>query len=433
VLRPLFTFVRYPSKLAAPAALLLALAGAVVIEQLLAQPRKIRNLCLVVAGLGLLGCTVGVFLQSMLARKAGAPAELIALAAGNLRADTLRVALLAMVGAAIFYFVERGRLSPVRAAPLLAALIFLDVFATTAQLSWTRAPVTLERPAFLPEGGPRGPRVMRLEEVTHTRLGLNEKASSDEQLRQAALVSPLANLPMHVSVLQPYGLYIGEVGRAMAEMVALNPVALAEVTATDVVLAAPGASAPWLVKAVGDGRLVLTATVPAGALAFRVSHTMPRSFLAGAATLVPHDEIPRRLAERPSRVLISAEKGLRDGAFAAASAIPASLLNGPASEPTAVFPTEWRPGSASYRISTAWPALLVEVDTFMPGWRAFVDGQEQPILQANLFGRAVVVPAGTHVVDWQFRPRLVVASLFMTWIALAFAMGALLLRRQGRT
>jgi hypothetical protein len=67
---------------------------------------------------------------------------------------------------------------------------------------------------------------------------------------------------------------------------------------------------------------------------------------------------------------------------------------------------------------TASAALLVEVDTFMPGWHVFVDGQEQPILQANVFGRAVVIPVGTHTVDWKFRPRLVIASLLASWLGL---------------
>ena len=432
LLRPLFTFVRYPSKLAAPAALLLALAGAVAIERLLANPRRLRNLCLTVMGLGVLGATGGTMVQTMLARKAGAPAEIALLAASCLRADTIRIALLAAIGAALFYMVERGRFSVARSVPLLTSLIFLDVFTTTADLSWTRIPVTPSRPAFLPDVDPRGPRVMRLEEVSLGRLSLNEKAFSDEQLRQAALLSPLANLPHHAGVLEPYGLYIGDVAHAMADMAAANPVALAEVTAADVVLAAPGSRAPWLANAVDSQRLVPVASVAAGALVLRVPHAMPRSFLAGAATPVPREQIPRRLAEKPDRVLISAERELREGGFVSAptSVIPLSLQNRATRTPVAVHPTAWRPGAATYRISTASQALLVEMDTFMPGWRVFVDGQEQPILQANVFGRAVVVPAGAHVVEWRFGPRLVIASLLASWIGLGLGMLALLLRRR---
>jgi hypothetical protein len=432
VLRPLFTFIRYPSKLAAPAAFLLALAGAVVIERLLAKPSKMRNLCLIVTGLGALGATGGMLAQSLLARKAGAPAEIVLLAASNLRTGTLRIAMLAAVGAALFIFVERGRLSLARAVPLLATLIFLDVFATTADLSWTRVPVTPSRSAFLPDVGPRGPRVMRLEEVSIARLGLNEKAFSEEQLRHAALQSPLTNLSHHTGVLEPYGLYIGDVARAMADMANANPVALAEVTAADLVLAAPGSRATWLTNAVDNRRLVPVAGSTAGAVVLRVAHAMPRSFLASAATLVPREQIPRRLSQSPDRVLISAEKELREGGLVPvpAAAIPPSLLNEATRPPVAVFPTAWRPGAASYQVSTASPVLLVEMDTFMPGWRVVVDGQEQPILQANVFGRAVVISPGTHTVDWKFGPRLVIASLIASWLALAIGMLALLLRLQ---
>ena len=132
MLRPIFTFVRYPSKLAAPAALLVAIAGATIIERLLSRPRGVRNLCLWVAGLGALGAIGGVFLQSWLARRAGVPSEIVEAAANQLRLGTARVVALAGIGAAVFQLVERGRMSSAFATALLSALLFLDVFATTA-------------------------------------------------------------------------------------------------------------------------------------------------------------------------------------------------------------------------------------------------------------------------------------------------------------
>jgi hypothetical protein len=432
ILRPLFTYLRYPSKLAGSAALLVALAGGVMLDRLLSAPRRLRNLALLVAGLGALGALGGTAVQSMLARRAGAEPAIVEAAAQALRADTIRVALLAAAVAGLGLLVERGRLALPRAASLLALLLLVDVAATTVDLLWTRPTVAPVRPGFLPDVGPRGPRVMRLAELAATRLALDEPAFSAEQLRHAALLSPMANAPHHASVLDPYGLYLGEVASAMARLAGSNPAALAEVTAADLVLAAPASRAPWLVSAVANQRLVAMGQVAAGAVVLRPSRAWPRSFLASAVSLLPADEIPSQLAAGVDRVLVTAERGLRGGRRVARQAepLPPSLLGATASAPIPVTPTAWRPGEASYRIDTSAPALLVEMDAFAPGWQVFVDGEERTALQANLFGRAVVVPPGAHRVSWRFCPLLPVASLLASWIGLLVGVAVLLLRRR---
>lgn len=437
VLRPFFTFLRYPSKLAAPAALLLALGGAVMVERWLARPRGVCKLCLWVAGLGAAGAVVGPWVQAWLARQADASAEIIALAARDLRVATARVALLAGAGALLFWLVERGRLSLARAVAGLAALLFLDVFAATTHVAWTRPPVVAPRPAYLAEVakvGPRGPRVMRLAEISTSRVALDQEAFSAEQLRHAALLQPMTNVAHGASVLDPYGLYLGEVAGAMAEMAAANPLALAEVTASDLVLATPGSRAPWLVDAVQSRRLVPVTVSAAGAVVLRPARPWPRSFLAPAAEIVSRAEIPRRLAGDSLRVLVSSERTLRGGHLAgtAAGVVPAPLLQAGAAPPVPLAPVAWWPGGASYRVSAAAPSLLVEVDAFMPGWRAYVDGAEQTVLQANVFGRAVVVPAGHHTVEWRFFPPVLVASLLATWLGLPLGLLVLGVRSRAR-
>jgi hypothetical protein len=52
-----------------------------------------------------------------------------------------------------------------------------------------------------------------------------------------------------------------------------------------------------------------------------------------------------------------------------------------------------------------YPAKLVLADSFYPGWRVYVNGQEREILKANVFFRGVDLPAGTHIVEFLYRPR----------------------------
>ncbi|MAG37153.1 MAG: hypothetical protein CL878_13045 [Dehalococcoidia bacterium] len=75
------------------------------------------------------------------------------------------------------------------------------------------------------------------------------------------------------------------------------------------------------------------------------------------------------------------------------------------------------------------PALLFLADTHYPGWQARLDGRAVPIYRANYLFRAVFVPAGTHTVEFAYRPGsfLVGATIStITVLLVAGALGALL-------
>jgi hypothetical protein len=61
--------------------------------------------------------------------------------------------------------------------------------------------------------------------------------------------------------------------------------------------------------------------------------------------------------------------------------------------------------------SLSAPGYVVLLDSYAPGWRARLDGREAPVLPANLAFRAVAVPAGTHRIEYVYRPRWMMAGL----------------------
>jgi hypothetical protein len=95
----------------------------------------------------------------------------------------------------------------------------------------------------------------------------------------------------------------------------------------------------------------------------------------------------------------------------------------------------YEPEQVRIHTETTAPAVLVLVDAFAPGWRATLGtGTELPVLRANILMRAVVVPAGNHVVTFSYRTPLLAAGLAATatGILLALAMIGTALMRQTR-
>ncbi|MCC7368588.1 MAG: YfhO family protein [Chloroflexi bacterium] len=86
------------------------------------------------------------------------------------------------------------------------------------------------------------------------------------------------------------------------------------------------------------------------------------------------------------------------------------------------------PERVAISVSTAAPSILVLSDSWFPGWRATVDGQDVPIERANILFRAVQVPAGQHTVEFIYQPRSVQVGLAISGgsllLAVVLAIGA---------
>jgi hypothetical protein len=62
-------------------------------------------------------------------------------------------------------------------------------------------------------------------------------------------------------------------------------------------------------------------------------------------------------------------------------------------------------GSLTFKVHGVSSQLFVVSDTWYPGWWATIDGQEVPIYRANYMFRGVFVPAGEHVVRFDYWPN----------------------------
>jgi hypothetical protein len=79
---------------------------------------------------------------------------------------------------------------------------------------------------------------------------------------------------------------------------------------------------------------------------------------------------------------------------------------------------EYRSGRVSCRVEAGGPGYLVLTDSYYPGWEAVLDGSRTQVFRANYAFRAIRVPAGTHQVEFRFRPRSFYLGLCLTVLTL---------------
>jgi hypothetical protein len=78
---------------------------------------------------------------------------------------------------------------------------------------------------------------------------------------------------------------------------------------------------------------------------------------------------------------------------------------------------EYHSSSVLCEVNAKTPGYMVLIDSYYPGWRAYVDGKRSEVLKANYAFRAVAVPAGKHQVEYRYQPRSFYAGLTLTMLA----------------
>ena len=149
-------------------------------------------------------------------------------------------------------------------------------------------------------------------------------------------------------------------------------------------------------------------------LLFQRNDTLPRAFLVHDVVTVP--------GEREMRVALS-DTTFQPQAriYLEADAGPAPFVQ-PATGNETVIITGMEPDHVQIRVEVSAPAVLVLADTYYPGWRATVDGESARILPANWGLRGVGVDAGSHQIEFRYRPLWFWPGLLLTVLAVSLCL-----------
>jgi hypothetical protein len=98
-------------------------------------------------------------------------------------------------------------------------------------------------------------------------------------------------------------------------------------------------------------------------------------------------------------------------------------LPGPAQDGTARI-ARYEPEDVRVHVETPQSAVLVLLDAYDKGWTATLEnGMDLPILRANALVRAVIVPAGNHVVTFSYQTPLLKAGAWASMAGVLLCLG----------
>ncbi len=134
---------------------------------------------------------------------------------------------------------------------------------------------------------------------------------------------------------------------------------------------------------------------------------LPRAFVVYRTTAVQDTKAAARLFQRHA-LDFNRQAIIEDGpALAEKGRLTPAKVTGSLPERVTIKTTAERRG------------LLVLTDAYYPGWRAYIDGRATRIYPANVAFRGVVVPKGTHEVEFIYRPDSFRRALYLFWPSLA--------------
>jgi hypothetical protein len=131
----------------------------------------------------------------------------------------------------------------------------------------------------------------------------------------------------------------------------------------------------------------------------------------------------------PQRVEVEADEQIRLAKLAASDFDPRAVayVEAPVGLPAAVRGTATIVAEIPTRVSLAvnmeTPGLVVLADLWNQGWRAYLNGQRQPILRVNHAIRGVVTPAGVGTLEFRYEPASFAWGLKLAGLAAVILLG----------
>lgn len=99
---------------------------------------------------------------------------------------------------------------------------------------------------------------------------------------------------------------------------------------------------------------------------------------------------------------------------------PELFLNGSDSPGNAII-KKYSPQEVIIRAELSSPGILLMNDSYSPGWRAYVDGDESKIYRANYLMRAICLKAGSHTIHFLYQPSsFTIGAIISIAIIIAF-------------
>ncbi len=104
------------------------------------------------------------------------------------------------------------------------------------------------------------------------------------------------------------------------------------------------------------------------------------------------------------------------------NALPLNWKNDAGTLQVTTHIVNYQPNQVSIQVQSNRSAFLVLTDTFYPGWTATIDGKETNIYRVDGLFRGIVIPAGQHIVEYHYFPRIFQVGLWLAGIALLFCL-----------